>query len=132
MTERLKTPQEKGSVLVDVMFCFLGKRSTLNELQQWWKQRSISWKKTYTVVSKRLSHNTTKAHATMLISIMGSNSLALLGSCLQCLARRKEKAWIQVFVLFPCLTLKHYTLSFNQDLPGKSTVTHNNFLEIAV
>ena len=60
---------------------------------------------------ERLSHNSTKAHATMPIGIMGNNSLAPLGSCLRCLARRKERAWTQVYVLFPSLTQKYYTLS---------------------
>ena len=60
---------------------------------------------------ERLSHNSTKAHATMPIGIVGNNSLAPLGSCLRCLARRKERAWTQVYVLFPSLTQKYYTLS---------------------
>ena len=47
----------------------------------------------------------------MPIGIMGNNSLAPLGSCLRCLARRKERAWTQVYVLFPSLTQKYYTLS---------------------
>ena len=33
----------------------------------------------YTAVSTKVVHNSTKAHATMLIGIMGSESLALLG-----------------------------------------------------
>ena len=44
------------------------------------------------VFRQRLSHNSTKAHAKMPISAMGSKRLALLGRGSRCLARRKKNA----------------------------------------
>ena len=73
---------------------------------------------------QRLSHNSTKAHATMPIVIMGSKSLALLGRGSRCLVRRKENVWKHVFELLPSLTPKY--LRF-QSIKCKTIVTHNNF-----
>ena len=56
---------------------------------------------------QRLFHNSTKAHATMLIGIMGNNSLAPRGWSSRCLARKKKNVWIHVFVLLPSLTPKY-------------------------
>ena len=61
---------------------------------------------------RRLSHNSTKAHAKMPIGIMGSNGLALFRWGSRGLARRIENAWIHVSVLLP--SLRRNTLGFNQ------------------
>ena len=81
---------------------------------------------------QRLSHGSTKAQATMPIGIMRSNSLALLGWGSRRLARRKEKAWIRLFLLLPSLTPKYLELqsinpSINQSIKCKTIVTHNIF-----
>ena len=49
---------------------------------------------------------------TMPIGIVGSNNLALLDWGSRCLAKGKENAWIQAFVLLPSLLWN--ALSFNQ------------------
>ena len=78
---------------------------------------------------QKLSHNSTKAHATMPSGIMGSNSLALLGWGSRCLVRKKENVLIHVFVLLPSLKLKHLGL---QSIKCKTIVTHNNFRHCGV
>ena len=56
---------------------------------------------------QRLSHKSVKAHVTMPIGIMGRKSLALLDWGSRCLATRKEKAKLHLFVLFLSTSLKH-------------------------
>ena len=72
----------------------------------------------------RLSHGSTKAHATMPIGFMGSNSLALLDWGSRCLATKQENAWIHAFVLLLSLTPKY--LRF-QSVKYKTISTHNTF-----
>ena len=83
-----------------------------------WSVLSIQFRQLY---RQRLFHNSTKAHATMLIGIMGNNSLAPLRWGSRCLARRKKNVWIHVFVLFPSLTPKYLAL---KSIKGKTTVRH--------
>ena len=63
----------------------------------------------------RLSHGSTKAHATMPIGFMGSNSLALLDWGSRCLATKQENAWTHASVQLLSLTPKYLKFqSINQ------------------
>ena len=90
------------------------------------RQCGASWHKThrFQLFRQGLFHNSTKAHATIPIGIMGSKSLALLGRGSRCLARRKENISIHVFVRLPCLTPKY--LRF-KSIKCKTIVSHDNF-----
>ena len=56
---------------------------------------------------QRLSHKSVKAYATMLIGIMGRKSLALIDWGSWFLPTRKEKTYIDLFVMIPSMSLKH-------------------------
>ena len=58
------------------------------------------------------------------LRLMGCDNLALLGWGSRGLARRKEKAWLHIFVLFSSLWLKYLELWSSN---CKATVTHNKF-----
>ena len=72
---------------------------------------------------QRLSHNSKKAHTTMSIGIMGSNSLVLLGWGSRCLVRRKENEWRHLFVILFSVTLRYLGL---QSIKCKTKITHKN------